>query len=96
LGSWPRRAARVPNGPGEQPHEGGASLSGAQISAINRFPDDNPNPVLRVDDAGLLIYANPASGAVLRALGAVVGDRLYAWRRYRPMPDRSGALELAK
>jgi class 3 adenylate cyclase len=53
-------------------------LTGEQLSAIDRFPDDNPNPVLRFDDSGYLIYANPASAAVRRALGAEVGERLPA------------------
>jgi len=59
-----------------QPHEGAANLTGEQISAINRFPEDNPNPVMRIDDDGHLIYANPASAGVLKALAVVVGDRL--------------------
>jgi len=53
-------------------------LDGAQISAINRFPDDNPNPVLRIDGSGHLMYANPASAAVLEGLEAAVG---------KPVPD---------
>jgi class 3 adenylate cyclase len=69
-------AARVPSGSSEHPHEGGPVLTGAQLSAINRFPDDNPNPVLRFDDDGHLMYANPASAGVLKALGASVGERL--------------------
>ena len=52
-----------------EPHEGAARLTGEQISAINRFPDDNPNPVMRFDADGHLIYANPASAGVLQALG---------------------------
>jgi len=67
---------RVPDGSTGEPHDGGALLTGAQISAINRFPDDNPNPVLRMDADGHLIYANPASAGVLEALGVAVGDRL--------------------
>jgi class 3 adenylate cyclase len=59
-----------------QSHEGAAPLTGEQISAINRFPEDNPNPVMRIDDDGHLIYANPASAGVLKALGVAVGDRL--------------------
>lgn len=51
-------------------------LTGAQVSAINRFPDDNPNPVMRVEDGGRLIYANPASAPILRSLGVKVGDQL--------------------
>jgi class 3 adenylate cyclase len=69
---------RVPDNGGRPAPSGGAALSGAQIDAINRFPDDNPNPVLRIDLEGRLIYANPASDAVVRAMGARVGDRVPA------------------
>ena len=74
-------AARVPSpatGVPHEPHEGAALLTGEQISAINRFPDDNPNPVLRFDGDGHLIYANPASAGVLKALDVSVGGRLSA------------------
>ena len=71
-------AARVPSTPADEPHEGAARLTGEQVSAINRFPDDNPNPVMRIDADGHLIYANPASAPILRTLGVRVGD---------PMPD---------
>jgi class 3 adenylate cyclase len=60
----------------ETPHEGGARLTGDEVVAINRFPDDNPNPVLRMDADGHLIYANPASAGVRKAMGAEVGDRV--------------------
>ena len=56
--------------------KGTARLTGEQLGAINRFPDDNPNPVLRCDSDGRLIYANPASTAILRSLDVSVGDRL--------------------
>jgi class 3 adenylate cyclase len=69
---------RVPDGSPDHAHAGNAVLSGAQISAINRFPDDNPNPVMRVDLDGHLIYANPASAGVQRAIGAGVGERVPA------------------
>ncbi len=71
-------ARRVPGGPASEPHAGSALLTGAQISAINRFPDDNPNPVLRINGDGHVMYANPASADVLEALGVAVGDRLPA------------------
>jgi class 3 adenylate cyclase len=71
-------AASVPPAPDDAPHEGSALLTGEQISAINRFPDDNPNPVLRVDGDGHLIYANPASAGVLAALGMAIGQRVPA------------------
>ncbi|OGO53625.1 MAG: hypothetical protein A2V85_00380 [Chloroflexi bacterium RBG_16_72_14] len=68
-------ASRVPGGSAER-HVRGGLLTGAQVSAINRFPDDNPNPVLRFDDDGRLIYANPASAGVVKAFGTALGDRL--------------------
>ncbi len=67
-------AARVPRAAAGEPHDGAARLTGEQISAINRFPDDNPNPVMRMEADGHLIYANPASDGVLRALGVRVGE----------------------
>ena len=45
-----------------------------QIQAINRFPDQNPNPVLRVALDARMTYANASSAPVRRALGAEVGD----------------------
>jgi class 3 adenylate cyclase len=67
---------RVPGRSAFERHEGGPLFSGDQISAINRFPDDNPNPVMRVDLDGHLLYANPASGPILEALGVSAGDRV--------------------
>ena len=61
-----------------EPHPGASRLTTDQISAINRFPDDNPNPVMRVDADGHLIYANPASLPILQTIGVEVGDRIPA------------------
>jgi class 3 adenylate cyclase len=71
-------ATRVPPAAAPEPHDGVARLTTEQVSAINRFPDDNPNPVMRIDADGHLIYANPASGAIVRSLGVHVGDALPA------------------
>ncbi|HEV3486522.1 MAG TPA: hypothetical protein VG106_14020, partial [Vicinamibacterales bacterium] len=49
------------------------ALRESQIQAINRFPDQNPNPVMRISDDGYLTYANLASNPVRRALGIDVG-----------------------
>lgn len=70
-------AARVPP-PAAHEHEGSGRLTTEQVGAINRFPDDNPNPVMRIDADGHLIYANPASAAILRTIGVGVGDSLPA------------------
>ena len=71
-------AARVPSTRADEPHEGAARLTSEQVSAINRFPDDNPNPVMRFDSDGHLIYGNPASRPILRSLGIEVGDPMPA------------------
>jgi len=57
-----------------EPDGHAVSLTAEQVTAINRFPDDNPNPVMRIDADGQLIYANPASMPILRTIGAAVGE----------------------
>jgi class 3 adenylate cyclase len=47
-----------------------------QIEAINRFPDQNPNPVMRITRHGHLLYANESSQPIRLALGAEVGQQL--------------------
>ncbi|HEY8870244.1 MAG TPA: nitrate/nitrite transporter NrtS [Candidatus Limnocylindrales bacterium] len=47
-----------------------------EVEAINKFPDQNPNPVMRMTAGGQLLYANTSSAPILAALGAKVGDRL--------------------
>jgi hypothetical protein len=47
-----------------------------EIRAINRFPDRNPNPVLRFTPDGMLTYANAASRPIVTAFAIDVGDRL--------------------
>ena len=61
------------------PEFGLINLYGTDVTAlraINRFPDQNPNPVLRASRAGTLTYANPASAPLRQAFGAEVGDEL--------------------
>jgi class 3 adenylate cyclase len=55
------------------------NLYGTDVTAekaIDKFPNENPNPVLRLTRDGTLTYANPASALVRRALGTDVGGRL--------------------
>ena len=49
-----------------------------RLEAAEHFPDQNPHPVLRMDDGGVLLYANPASRGLLRDLGLDIGGRLPA------------------
>jgi class 3 adenylate cyclase len=61
------------------PEFGFVNLYGTDITAVrafNKFPNENPNPVLRLTRAGRLTYANPASDLVKQALGTEVGENL--------------------
>ena len=44
-----------------------------EIVSLAKFPSENPNPVLRLSRDGTVMYANPASGALLGLLGCAVG-----------------------
>ncbi len=46
------------------------------VDVLTRFPDQNPNPVLRTDEKGKLLYANIAGQRVLSELGTEVGKKL--------------------
>tara|TARA_R110002111_G_scaffold67_2_gene647 strand:- start:81498 stop:84227 length:2730 start_codon:yes stop_codon:yes gene_type:complete len=47
-----------------------------EIERLSRFPDENLNPVLRISDKGILLYANISSNILLRHWGIQVGDVL--------------------
>lgn len=47
-----------------------------ELEAMTRFPDGDPNPVMRIGDNGVLLYANRASEQVLGALGMELGARV--------------------
>jgi class 3 adenylate cyclase len=67
-----------------------------QIQAINRFPDQNPNPVLRVAFDGQLTYANVSSEPIRRAMGVEVGHQLPAdlMARLRTAGETGSSIEL--
>ena len=55
------------------------NLYGTDVTAekaIDKFPNQNPNPVIRLTRSGRMSYANPASVLVRNALRAEVGDQL--------------------
>jgi class 3 adenylate cyclase len=65
---------------------GFTNLYGTDVTAeraIVKFPDQNPNPVFRIDRSGTLVYANPASTALVSGIGASVGTALPAALRQR-------------
>lgn len=47
-----------------------------EIAFLARFPEENPNPVLRCDELGTLIYANAASRPFLNEWQTSVGEGL--------------------
>jgi PAS domain S-box-containing protein len=51
-------------------------LAEVEIQSLAKFPEENPNPVLRVARDGTLLYANPASAILQDCWGCKVGDRL--------------------
>ena len=59
-----------------------------EIEAINKFPGQNPNPVLRMTGSGTLIYANDSSAPIVTAWGATVGAGLPA-DEYQAHTNRS-------
>ena len=84
----PRRSIEVPSGwqtyallPVLAPELGVLNLYGTEITGnkvVERFPDRNPNPVMRTSADGTLIYANPASAPVVASLGLATGEALPA------------------
>jgi class 3 adenylate cyclase len=52
------------------------SLLESEIAAINRFPGQNPNPVMRITEDGLMTYANESSAPVRAALRIEVGSTI--------------------
>jgi PAS domain S-box-containing protein len=51
----------------------------AEIENLARFPAENPTPVLRLDQAGTILYANAASAALLGDWGCKAGERAPAF-----------------
>jgi PAS domain S-box-containing protein len=51
----------------------------AEIRALAKFPNENPFPVLRLDNNGIILYANPASHAVLEDWKTAIGQKAPAF-----------------
>jgi class 3 adenylate cyclase len=61
------------------PDLGFTNLYGMDVTAeraIVKFPDQNPNPVFRIDRDDRLVYANPASAGLVAGLGLAIGAEL--------------------
>ncbi len=46
-----------------------------EIRSVAKFPAENPEPVLRLNQDGMILYANEASQALMREWGCSVGSR---------------------
>lgn len=57
-----------------------------EIKVLSRFPEENPNPVLRLSAEGVLIYANVASVPILENWGCSPGENI-------PLEHRTFALK---
>jgi len=72
----------------EQLAEGGALWDGIildmteyrrieeEVRRLAKFPNENPNPVMRMTDDGVIVYANKASTPLLNLWGRKVGQKL--------------------
>ena len=71
-----------------------SSLSGSPADPRTEyFPGANPHPVMRIDDDGILIYANDASAPLLAELAVTVGQPFPPdW--YTRLREGSDAVEL--
>ena len=50
----------------------------AEIESLARLPNESPNPIMRVREDGVILYANAPSGPLLQLWGAAVGGRMPA------------------
>jgi CHASE1-domain containing sensor protein len=65
-----------------------------EIASLAKFPNENPNPVLRVAITGEILYCNEASSPLLEAWGSGVGERVpEKWRRLIAETLASGRAE---
>ncbi|MGB3056784.1 MAG: ATP-binding protein [Candidatus Omnitrophota bacterium] len=47
-----------------------------KIQSLAKFPEENPNPVLRISTKKILLYANDASKPVLEEFGCTIGEEI--------------------
>jgi PAS domain S-box-containing protein len=47
-----------------------------KIAGLDKFPSENPNIVLRIDEKGTILFSNPAGRFLLREWNTKVGDRV--------------------
>ena len=66
-----------------------------QLDAMVKFPDQNPNPVLKVNMDGQLVYSNRAAELIQTAWGVTLGDSMPTALMAHADTPATEALELA-
>jgi PAS domain S-box-containing protein len=49
-----------------------------EIQSLAKFPSENPNPIVRLDKEGHVLYSNEAARAIMHTWNSVVGSRVPA------------------
>ena len=67
-----------------------------EIRSLARFPAENSDPVMRVTNDGILVYANEAAHWLLDCWGQAVGKSIPEplWRQWRPVIESGQAAEI--
>ena len=60
-----------------------------KIESLARFPSENPNPVLRVNPEGIILYANKACNKLsgFSTIPPITDFRMISWLCCQPVPD---------
>jgi hypothetical protein len=66
-----------------------------QLDAMVKFPDQNPNPVLKMNMDGQLVYSNRAGELIQMAWGVTLGDSMPTALMAHADTPTTEALELA-
>ncbi|MHC4762477.1 MAG: PAS domain-containing sensor histidine kinase, partial [Planctomycetota bacterium] len=68
-------------------------MSEEEVEKLAKFPDENPNPVLRISSDGTIIYGNNSSGPLLEKWQCKVGEQLSGqWCKFIVDTLRGGKL----
>ena len=68
-----------------------------EVKNLAKFPSENPNPVLRLDPEGLILYANASSQQLLKSWGCSVGAYVpSSWRQLLAETLRHQALRVTE
>ena len=63
------------------------------IKILEKFPDENPNPVVRFSGDGILLYSNKGSEEIIKAWDISVGDKAATDIMDKLMPAKNGRTE---